>query len=114
VIHTRLLACTLKADNIFAGYIPIVPAVVGKRMATCILMATATLHHPTAAPASTTPTASATATTRGPTRKARVPTSRAVTLMIFVTIILPHATITGTMNSVITQDVVILDITVNN
>ena len=83
-------------------------------MATCILMATATLLHPTAARASIMPTASATATPPRRTIKARVLTSMAVTSTVFATIIPPHATITGTIRSVITQEVVILDVTVNN
>jgi len=92
----------------FAGYMPLVPARVGRRAATCILMDTATtlpVPIPTAVvQAHTMSTASATALTRLPTLEPRVLTSTAVTSTVIAIIVLLRVTITGTIRSVITED----------
>ena len=91
----------------FAGYMPLVPARVGRRAATCILMDTATtlpVPIPTAVQADTMSTASATALTRLPTLEPRVLTSTAVTSTVIAIIVLLRVTTTRTIRSVITED----------
>jgi len=92
--------------DIFAGHMPLTPADVSEWTATITLMGTATSLRQTAA--RTTPTVSATGTTRRPTLTKRVSTSTAVMSTMFATIILPHVTVTGTMDSVITEGPILI------
>jgi len=67
-------------------------------------MATATSVRPTAVQTCTTSTVGATAVTLRPILEARAPTSKAVMSTVFAIIILYHATVTGTVANVITEE----------